>query len=142
MLVTKTGNLINEEHQPVSCSSVEDLRTILSGMSWQQLSAIKIEKDGMAIEGSGSTEDGFSVVLYESNTESVTPTDPTFDDMADILNRFYDVDSEWRNNRAWETPKPPQRKENISPSRSGLLLKIIIFFAVGYAVAQLLNASG
>ncbi|WP_290538944.1 hypothetical protein [Alcanivorax sp.] len=142
MLVTKTGNLLSEEHQPVSCDSVDDLREILSGMSWQQLSAIKIEKDGMAIEGSGSTEDGFSVVFYESNTESVTPSDPTFDDMTDILTKFYEGDDAWRNNRAWEKPKYPQRKENTSPSRSGLLLKLIIFFAVGYAVAQLLNASG
>lgn len=142
MLVTRTDNLINKEHQPVACNSVEDLREILSGMSWQQLSAIKIEKDGMSIEGSGSTEDGFSVVFHEANTESVTPSDPTFDDMTDILTKFYEGDSGWRDNRAWKHPEPPQRKENPSPSRSGLFLKLLIFFGVGYAVAQLLNASG
>ncbi|MCG8393582.1 MAG: hypothetical protein MI745_10910, partial [Pseudomonadales bacterium] len=139
MHVTKTGNLLNEEPRPVSCRSVEDLREILSGMSWQQLSAKKKKKNGMAIEGSGSIEDGFSVVFYESNTESVTPSDPTFDDIADILTKFYEGDNSWRNNRAWEKPKHPQRKENTPPSRSGFLLKLIIFFGVGYAIALLLN---
>ena len=142
MTVTKTDNLISEEHVPVSCNSADELKEILSGMSWQQLSAVKIDRNGASMEGSGSTEDGFSVVYYENGNQSVTPSDPSYSDMTDILVKFYEADEAWRNNRAWNKPEPERVQQASSFSLPGMIIKGMILFAVGYAVAQVLVGNG
>ena len=99
-----TVELSVEPYRQVSVdASGTDVQKQVQAMSWTDLSAVKVVAGpDLYLEGSGSHEDGFSMIYREGQREFITSDDPSYTLMSSCLQKFAKGDGSWKTDAKWE----------------------------------------
>ena len=104
MELSATSSLGIVDYELISAdASVAIVEEQIDSMSWSELSAVKlVASERLFIEGSGSHQDGFSIIYGEDQEQFITKEAPPLDVMRECILRFAASDESWRSTVEWE----------------------------------------
>ena len=139
MDVFLTHHLGEQDHEQVPCKDAHELSRMIDSMSWQDLSAILVRKsENDFLEGSGSHDDGFSLIHTQDGRQDVTPNAPDLQELKTCLIQYFNGEPGWREMSIWqgEAVKPLPVKSLFSGLMRWALIGIVMYF-IGHTVGRL-----